>query len=119
MATHDHPVHADHPHQHGPGCGHIAIRHDGHVDDLHDGHLHHPHEDHVDEHALAVSATNPDRCTPDHRCGGHDASHRHGPGCGHEAVHHGDHTDYLVDGHLHHPHGEHCDDHGPLDIVSG
>jgi hypothetical protein len=29
-------------------------------------------------------------------------------------VPHGDHTDYLVDGHLHHPHGDHCDDHGPL-----
>ena len=24
------------------------------------------------------------------------------------------HTDYLVDGHLHHPHGDHCDDHGEL-----
>jgi hypothetical protein len=23
-------------------------------------------------------------------------------------------VDYLVDGHLHHPHGDHCDDHGPL-----
>jgi hypothetical protein len=26
----------------------------------------------------------------------------HGPGCGHEAVPHGDHVDYLVDDHLHH-----------------
>ena len=42
-------------------------------------------------------------------------SHEHGPGCGHEAVPHGDHTDYLVGGHLHHPHGDHCDDHGPLE----
>jgi hypothetical protein len=25
---------------------------------------------------------------------------------------HGDHVDYLVNGHLHHPHGDHCDDHG-------
>jgi hypothetical protein len=23
-------------------------------------------------------------------------------------------SNYLVDGHLHHPHGDHCDDHGPL-----
>jgi hypothetical protein len=23
-------------------------------------------------------------------------------------------VDYLVEGHLHHPHGDHCDDHGPL-----
>lgn len=41
-------------------------------------------------------------------------SHVHGPGCGHEAVPHGDHVDYLVDGHLHHPHGGHCDHHGML-----
>ena len=118
MVTHDHPVHANHPHTHGPGCGHIAVHHDGHTDYLHDGHLHHPHDDHVDEHVIAVSVGNPDRCTPDHRCGGHDAAHRHGPACGHEAVPHGDHTDYLVDGHLHHPHGNHCDDHGALEIVS-
>jgi len=32
----------------------------------------------------------------------------HGTGCGHEAVPHGDHVDCLVDGHLQHPHGEHC-----------
>ena len=31
-----------------------------------------------------------------------------------EAVPHGNHTDYRVSGHLHHPHGDHCDDHGPL-----
>jgi hypothetical protein len=29
-------------------------------------------------------------------------------------VPHGDHVDYLVHGHLHHPHGTHCDDHGKL-----
>jgi hypothetical protein len=27
-------------------------------------------------------------------------------------VPHGNHVDYRVSGHLHHPHG-HCDDHGP------
>lgn len=63
--------------------------------------------------AIAVDATNPDRCTPDHACDGHDAGHAHGEGCGHAAVPHGDHVDFVVDGHLHHPHGEHCDDHGP------
>jgi UDP-2,3-diacylglucosamine pyrophosphatase LpxH len=26
-------------------------------------------------------------------------------------------VDYLVDGHLHHPHGDHCDDHGPVEVV--
>jgi hypothetical protein len=109
-----HDTHRDHTHRHGPDCGHTAVMHDGHTDYLHDGHLHHPHGDHVDEHRLDVNGTNPEECTPDHRCGGHDREHRHGPGCGHEAVPHGDHTDYLVDGHLHHPHGNHCDDHGRL-----
>ena len=28
--------------------------------------------------------------------------HKHGPNCGHTAVQHGDHVDYLHDGHLHH-----------------
>jgi UDP-2,3-diacylglucosamine pyrophosphatase LpxH len=32
-------------------------------------------------------------------------------------VPHGDHVDYLVAGHLHHPHGNHCDDHGPVKIA--
>ena len=42
--------------------------------------------------------------------------HQHGPDCGHEAIAHGDHTDYVVDGHLHHAHGPHCDDHGPVKV---
>lgn len=33
------------------------------------------------------------------------------------AVPHGDHIDYLVDGRLHHPHDDHCDDHGPVEVV--
>ena len=109
------PHHNDHAHQHGPGCGHTAVKHGDHVDYLHDGHLHHMHGDHVDEHVIEVSAKNPDSCTPGHKCKGHEAGHKHGPGCGHEAVPHGDHVDYLVDGHLHHPHGDHCDDHGPVE----
>ncbi|KTQ98036.1 hypothetical protein NS365_01375 [Aureimonas ureilytica] len=111
-------VHHDHPHKHGAGCGHTAVRHGDHVDYLHDGHLHHPHGDHVDEHVIEVSATNPDRCNHGEGCTGHEAGHVHGPGCGHEAVPHGDHVDYLVNGRLHHPHGDHCDDHGPLEVVS-
>ncbi|HZU79313.1 MAG TPA: hypothetical protein VE991_05310 [Acidimicrobiales bacterium] len=111
------PTHPAHSHQHGPGCGHTAIQHQGHTDYLHDGHLHHQRADGtVEEHQLDVNATNPSGCAP-HDCGAHDASHRHGPGCGHEAVPHGDHTDYLVNGHLHHPHGDHCDDHGPVQTV--
>ncbi len=37
--------------------------------------------------------------------------HRHGPGCGHRAVRHRDHADYLHDGHLHAPHEGHADEH--------
>jgi len=109
-----HKTHDEHPHKHGPGCGHAAVSHDGHTDYLHDGHMHRPHDEHVDECTVAVGATNTSSCTPSHACGGHDATHAHGAGCGHDAVPHGDHTDYLVDGHLHHPHGGHCDDHGTL-----
>lgn len=112
MTTHEHETHPGHEHRHGDGCGHAAVQHDGHVDYLHDGHLHHPHEDHVDEHVVEVSAANPDGCTG--AAGGHDGTHTHGAGCGHDAVPHGDHTDYLVDGTLHHPHEDHCDDHGAL-----
>jgi len=112
QAHHDH-----HDHVHGAGCGHVAVRHGDHVDYLHDGHMHHPHGDHVEEHRVEVSDVNPDRCTPAHHCSGHDAAHVHGPGCGHPAVPHGDHVDYLVDGHLHHPHSGHCDDHGLLQVV--
>nr|WP_122261584.1 metal ABC transporter permease [Ornithinimicrobium cerasi] len=37
--------------------------------------------------------------------------HEHGPGCGHEAVSHGDHVDYLHDGHRHAAHEGHYDEH--------
>lgn len=39
-----------HVHEHGPDCGHVAVRHGDHVDYVHDGHRHAPHGDHVDEH---------------------------------------------------------------------
>ncbi|HEX5822083.1 MAG TPA: hypothetical protein VFY30_10000 [Solirubrobacterales bacterium] len=113
----DHQVHEEHDHEHGPDCGHVAISHEGHVDYLHDGHLHHPHGDHVDEHSIAIDDAHPAGCTPDHDCGGHEAGHTHGPSCGHEAVPHGDHVDYLVSGHLHHPHEGHCDDHGAVEVA--
>ncbi len=109
---------AEHLHHHGPGCGHVAVKHGDHVDYLHDGHLHHPGSTGV-EHVVEVSERNPNHCTPENGHKGHGTAHVHGPGCGHEAVPHGDHTDYLVGGRLHHPHGDHCDDHGPLDVVSG
>jgi zinc transport system permease protein len=37
--------------------------------------------------------------------------HQHDPECGHPTVEHGDHTDYLHDGHLHAAHGRHYDEH--------
>ena len=115
MPTCSNPKHDHHTHKHGPGCGHVAVKHGDHVDYLHDGHLHHPHADHVDEHVIEVSDRNPDRCDAEHRCTDHEPGHVHGPGCGHEPVPHGDHVDYLVNGRLHHQHGNHCDDHGPLE----
>ena len=44
--------------------------------------------------------------------------HTHNEDCGHPKITHGDHIDYIVEGHLHHVHGNHCDDHGPILIVS-
>lgn len=37
--------------------------------------------------------------------------HQHGDDCGHPAVVHGDHVDYVHDGHRHAPHGGHYDEH--------
>jgi zinc transport system permease protein len=37
--------------------------------------------------------------------------HEHGPDCGHAGVEHGDHVDYVHDGHRHAPHGAHYDEH--------
>ncbi len=107
-------THAGHEHNHGASCGHTEIQHDGHTDYVHDGHLHHMHGDHIDEHKLTDSGST---CTPDHACGSHDSSHKHGTGCGHDAVPHGDHVDYLVAGHLHHPCSTHCDEHGKISVA--
>lgn len=115
----EHRIHEEHSHVHGPGCGHTAVLHGGHTDYLHDGRLHNVHGDHIDEHSIEVGVPNPEGCTPEHACGAHNKAHRHGPGCGHEPVPHGDHTDFLVSGHLHHMHGDHCDDHGVLQTSAG
>ena len=112
----EHKVHSNHDHSHSSSCGHTAIRHDDHTDYLHDGHLHNIHEGHVDEHVLSVGGKNPSACTPQHDCGKHEKKHAHSKTCGHETVPHGDHLDYLVDGHLHYVHGDHCDDHGLVHV---
>jgi hypothetical protein len=105
-------------HAHGPGCGHMGIRHDGHVDYVQDGRLHYQRPDgSIEEHEITVTERNPDGCNPVAGGGGHEAAHVHGPGCGHEEVPHAGHACYVVEGRLHHPHGDHCDDHGPVDVV--
>jgi zinc transport system permease protein len=40
-----------------------------------------------------------------------DHAHEHGPDCGHLAVPHGDHVDYVHDGHRHAQHERHYDEH--------
>ncbi|MDT0203292.1 metal ABC transporter permease [Nocardioides sp. AE5] len=40
-----------------------------------------------------------------------DHPHEHGENCGHPAIQHGDHVDYVHDGHRHAPHGVHYDEH--------
>jgi zinc transport system permease protein len=40
-----------------------------------------------------------------------DHPHEHGADCGHVAVPHGDHLDYVHDGHRHAVHGRHYDEH--------
>ena len=95
-------------HKHGPGCGHIAIRHGDHVDYLHDGQLHHLVGDKkVEEHVIEVSKTNPRECKPVECQGQHEGAER---------IPHADHFDVLVNGRLHHVHGAHCDDHGPINV---
>jgi DNA-binding transcriptional ArsR family regulator len=95
----EHPTHDEHTHDHGEGCGHVAIPHGDHVDYAHEGHLHRAHDGHWDECETA------DHTTHD----GHD--HAHGTGCGHVAVPHRDHVDYLHDGHRHAAHEDHYDEH--------
>jgi hypothetical protein len=112
METH---VHNRHDHLHGAACGHLAVRHEDHVDYVHDGHLHHPHGDHVDEHELGENDLA--RCDPNHACDSHPVDHVHGVGCEHVAIPHAGHIDYIVAGHVHRQHGEHCDDHGELRLA--
>ena len=101
-----------HGHIHSPGCGHLAVRHGDHVDYLNDGLLDHRHGDEQQIHKLQGQVDGHVHASP-----GHPHHHRHGANCGHPAVAHDDHVDYLVAGRLHHPHGDHCDDHGALELV--
>jgi hypothetical protein len=97
-AMSDHDIHEDHPHEHGEGCGHVAVDHGDHADYIHDGHTHCAHDGHYDERPLEHVAHS-------------DHAHEHGEGCGHDAVPHGDHVDYVHDGHRHARHEGHYDEH--------
>ena len=105
-------------HVHGPGCGHIAIQHKNDVDystaaacnTLRAGTLMSTWSK-LARPILTGAIWKPSRFRT--QCGASTWS-----SCGDEAVPHGDHVDYLVDERLHHPHGDHCDDHGPLTVVS-
>lgn len=103
-------THENHVHVHGENCGHTRVQHGDHVDYLHDGHLHHSHDGHFDEHVIEVTDVNPNACAPVECACAHDD-------CAHELVPHGDHVDHLVNGRLHHRHGDHCDDHGPVAVL--
>jgi len=49
---------------------------------------------------------------PDHHeVATEEHAHQHGDACGHPAVPHGDHVDYVHDGHRHAVHGRHYDEH--------
>lgn len=110
----DHSSHGDH--KHGPSCGHVGVIHDSHVDYLHDAHMHNSSDGKVAEHLLAVDATNPAACNKN--AVGHDAKHKHGQACGHAAVPHGDHSDFLVGSEIHHAHEGHCDGHGSIKLAT-
>jgi hypothetical protein len=112
----DQRTHESHSHSHNSSCGHTPVQHEGHTDYLHDGHLHHQKGAKVEEHNISVTSKNPAKCSSGHECSTHDRAHKHGENCGHERVPHGDHVDYLVEGHLHHQHGDHCDNHGSIDV---
>lgn len=101
-----------HKHFHSIACGHTKIRHEDHIDYVHNGHLHHEHKGTWEECKIGINEANPDECRPI-TCGCN-----HSAECGHEMVPHGDHMDYLVNGRLHHVHNGHCDDHGPVEIIT-
>ncbi len=52
-------THEGHDHQHGPACGHVAIKHEGHTDYLHDGHLHHAEPGWVEERTIGSGSAAP------------------------------------------------------------
>ncbi len=62
---------------------------------------------------LALGRTAADRARRVRHSEAEAHPHEHGPGCGHDTVPHGDHVDYLHDGHRHAAHEGHYDEHAP------
>jgi zinc transport system permease protein len=58
-----------------------------------------------------ASTAGPPTPDADHTVVPEDHGHQHGEDCGHLAVPHEDHVDYVHDGHRHAPHGSHYDEH--------
>ena len=100
--TDSHQPLQSYPHEHGAGCGHAALQHRDHVDYLHDGHAHRIHGDHVDDEPVIGSEAHV--AHPGHM-------HVHREGCGHQAVRHEDHVDYIHGAHRHTGHQVHYDEH--------
>ena len=120
--THDYDETKGHPDDPAPIP--ISIRHGDDIDVLQGSHLHFLREDGaLEEHTIEISERNPADCTgshsPDAAELGHEPGHRHGQDCDHPQVPHGGHMDYLVNGCLHFVHGDHCDEYGPVEVVTG
>jgi len=62
-----------------------------------------------------VTPVLPELADDDQQVSAHDVAeqheHRHRTGCGHPAVQHGDHTDFIHEGHRHAAHADHYDEH--------
>ncbi len=56
-------------------------------------------------------ATDDDDLVAPHEVVTEQHAHRHEPGCGHQPVQHGDHTDFIHEGHRHAVHADHYDEH--------
>ena len=94
-----------HAHEHDRWCGHAYVAHDDHLDYLHDGRVHRPCSGHVDE------LPGCDEPVREYHVAHSAHMHVHQADCGHVAVPHVDHFDYLHGQHRHAVHQTHYDEH--------
>lgn len=81
-----------------------------------------PQEDYFPELSCSKSLFGEDKCInkEHYMCANENDKnlrHIHDAYCGHPAIMHDGHVDYIVNGRLQHPDGDHCDDHGPICVV--